>query len=215
MLWSRAIIALTLALAAGSAAAAPSSSCAGKFVGTWQHNPGNIETLTRDGRAICSANAFCLQGTWDCNGNSFIYTNSSGTFTYTMQPNGTITLGSNVMTRISPSAKSAPVSSSSEEPGLIEGKRLLIVQGLIGRIDVAIDLAVTQNIYDNVQQLNRELQDTLANIRAHRALIKRYNDMVSEMNQLAKDQQWPKLQRMMPSFKAVLAEIKALKKKDE
>ena len=109
MFWSRALGTSALILVAGSAIAAPPSSCARKFVGTWQHSTSNIATLTLDGRAICSGNPFCQQGTWTCNGNDLTYTNSSGTFVYTLQPSGVMTYGSIVVTRIGGSG--APVAS--------------------------------------------------------------------------------------------------------
>jgi len=100
MIGLRALGSLVLLLLAGSAWAAPPSSCASKFVGTWQHGSSNIGTLTPDGRAMCTGNAFCVQGTWTCNGNSLTYTNSAGTYVYTLQSSGVMTYGSIVVTRI-------------------------------------------------------------------------------------------------------------------
>lgn len=80
----------TMALAT-AAHAAPPSECASRFVGTWNHQGGfssNMATLTRDGQALCSGNMFCAQGTWTCSGMTVTYTNSAGTFTYTLQPDG-------------------------------------------------------------------------------------------------------------------------------
>lgn len=78
-----------------SAAAAPPASCVNKFAGEWQHGGltgGNRGTLTRDGRAICSQNAACqAEGTWTCAGNTMLYTTSMGSWTYTLQPDGSIT----------------------------------------------------------------------------------------------------------------------------
>jgi len=76
--------AVLLALA-GPAAAAPQSSCAGKFVGEWRHTGENKGTLTADGRAICTEHFGCEQGTWTCSGNTMTYTNSMGTWDYTLQ----------------------------------------------------------------------------------------------------------------------------------
>lgn len=100
MSWWRALASFALFLAAGSAMAAPPSSCASKFIGTWQHGNSNISTLTADGQALCSGNAFCVQGTWTCSGNSLTYYNSLGTYVYTLQPNGDMTYGSIVVRRI-------------------------------------------------------------------------------------------------------------------
>lgn len=100
MIWLRALGSFVLFLIAGNALAAPPSSCANKFIGTWQHGTSNIGTLTPDGRALCSGNAFCVQGTWTCNGNSLTYTNSAGTYVYTLQSDGVMTYGSIMVTRI-------------------------------------------------------------------------------------------------------------------
>lgn len=87
-------------LFASPALAAPPSSCASKFVGTWQHGTSNIGTLRPDGQALCTGNPFCVQGTWTCSGNSLTYTNSAGTYVYTLQSDGVMTYGSIVVTRI-------------------------------------------------------------------------------------------------------------------
>ncbi|MET3336883.1 hypothetical protein ABIF61_005407 [Bradyrhizobium japonicum] len=83
-------------------AAAPPASCAGKFVGRWTHTGGNNSTVTADGRATCEDHAFCVKGehTWTCDGNVFIYTNSVGTWNYTLAPDGrTMSVGTAVATR--------------------------------------------------------------------------------------------------------------------
>lgn len=100
MSWLRTLLPLALILATADAMAAPPSSCASKFVGTWQHGTSNIATLTPDGQALCSGNAFCLQGTWTCSGNSLTYYNGAGTYVYTLQPSGEMTYGSIVVRRI-------------------------------------------------------------------------------------------------------------------
>ncbi|MGJ5096111.1 hypothetical protein ACQR18_28800 [Bradyrhizobium oligotrophicum] len=87
-------------------------------MGTWQHGTSNIGTLTSDGTAACSGNPFCVQGTWTCNGNSLTYTNSAGTYVYTLQSNGVMTYGSIVVTRIGGgSAASARSKSTASAPG--------------------------------------------------------------------------------------------------
>jgi hypothetical protein len=84
------------------ASATPPATCAHKFIGKWQHDTSNIADLTADGRAICSGNPFCTQGTWTCSGDSLTYTTSAGTYVYTLQPSGVMTYGSIVVTRIGP-----------------------------------------------------------------------------------------------------------------
>ncbi|GEO99311.1 hypothetical protein GCM10007887_37830 [Methylobacterium haplocladii] len=81
----------------GSAyAETPSSDCARKFIGTWRHEgatTSNTETLTADGQAICSGNAFCSQGTWSCTGNVAHYQNAGGAWDYVLQPGGQVLQG--------------------------------------------------------------------------------------------------------------------------
>ncbi|NPU15677.1 hypothetical protein HL666_33485 [Bradyrhizobium sp. 83002] len=111
---------VVLYIAAAPALAVPPSSCASKFVGTWQHGTSNIGTLTADGRAACTGNPFCVQGTWTCNGNSLTYTNSAGTYVYTLQSNGVMTYGSIVVTRIGAqgsASASARIKSTAAAPG--------------------------------------------------------------------------------------------------
>lgn len=113
MIWSRIFVSLLLVFLSSNSFAAPPASCAGKFVGTWQHSWTNVETFTRDGQAICSGNPFCQQGTWTCNGNGLIYTNSSGTFTYELQPNGTAVHDSlNYLTRTGAGNEAATANSA-------------------------------------------------------------------------------------------------------
>lgn len=112
---------VAFALIAGPALAAPPSSCASKFVGTWQHGTSNIGTLKPDGQALCTSNPFCVQGAWTCSGNSLTYTNSAGTYVYTLQSDAVMTYGSIEVTRIGgksgadvaaqgkPTAKAAPI----------------------------------------------------------------------------------------------------------
>ncbi len=75
--------------------AAPPSSCAKKFVGTWQHNGiggiKNTAILKANGQAECRDNPACVQGTWTCNGNVLSYNNGMYSTDYTLQPNGTMT----------------------------------------------------------------------------------------------------------------------------
>jgi hypothetical protein len=106
----RSLIATSLLLASiASAAAAPSSNCAGKFVGEWRHSgSGNRGSVMADGRALCSEHPACVQGTWTCSGNVFIYTNPVGTWNYTLAPDGrTMSTGSAVSTRLGPVPASA------------------------------------------------------------------------------------------------------------
>lgn len=82
------IAATLLSVLCSPAFAAPPSSCAAKFIGEWRHTGGNKGTLTPDGRALCSEHAGCVQGSWTCSGNVLTYTNSIGTWNYTLEPDG-------------------------------------------------------------------------------------------------------------------------------
>ena len=118
MLWLRLIIfiALTSFFVQRTASAAPPASCAHKFIGKWQHGTSNQADLTPDGRAICSGNPFCTQGTWTCNGDSLTYTTSAGTYVYMLQPSGVMTYGSITVTRIGPAPAAASQSAKSAKP---------------------------------------------------------------------------------------------------
>jgi len=114
----RHLIATSLLLATlAPAAAAPPSSCAGKFIGEWRHSgSGNRGSVKADGRALCSEHPACVQGTWTCSGNVFTYTNSVGTWDYTLAPDGksmSTNGGAAVATRIG----SAPASARSRDLG--------------------------------------------------------------------------------------------------
>jgi hypothetical protein len=105
----RLLIAASLLLASIASAAAVPSSCAGKFIGEWRHSgSGNRGSVKADGRALCSEHPACVQGTWTCSGNVFIYTNPVGTWNYTLAPDGrTMSTGSAVSTRLGPVPASA------------------------------------------------------------------------------------------------------------
>jgi hypothetical protein len=106
----RSLIASSLLLASlSSASAAPPSSCASKFIGEWRHSgSGNRGSVLPDGRALCSEHPACVQGTWTCEGNVLTYTNSLGSWNYTLAPDGrTMSTGSAVSTRIGPVPASA------------------------------------------------------------------------------------------------------------
>lgn len=101
----RLLIAISLLLMPiAPALAAPPSSCAGKFVGEWRHSgSGNRGSVKADGRALCSEHPACVQGTWTCSGDVLIYTNSLGTWNYTLAPDGrSMSTGTAVATRIGP-----------------------------------------------------------------------------------------------------------------
>jgi hypothetical protein len=67
-----------------------------------------------DGRALCSEHPACVQGTWTCSGNVLTYTNSLGTWNYTLAPDGkSMSTGTAVATRIGP----APASARSRDLG--------------------------------------------------------------------------------------------------
>lgn len=83
------IILLFLLAGAAVAEAAPASSCAARFIGDWRHSgSGDRGTILPDGRALCSEHPACVQGTWTCSGNVLTYTNSEGTWNYTLEPDG-------------------------------------------------------------------------------------------------------------------------------
>lgn len=83
------LVAAVCMLAGTFAQAAPPSSCAGKFIGDWRHSgSGNRGILKPDGQALCSEHPACVQGTWTCSGNVLMYTNSMGTWNYTLAPDG-------------------------------------------------------------------------------------------------------------------------------
>ncbi|MCK1723290.1 hypothetical protein [Bradyrhizobium sp. 141] len=98
------VISLFLLASAAPALAAPPASCAAKFVGDWRHSgSGNRGSVLRDGRALCSEHPACVQGTWTCSGDTFTYTNSLGSWNYTLAPDGrTISTGTATATRIGP-----------------------------------------------------------------------------------------------------------------
>ncbi|MHC4042989.1 hypothetical protein [Bradyrhizobium sp. 23AC] len=104
---------LTLALCT-TAHGQPAASCVGKFVGTWIHHgiagQTNTANLQPDGRALCSDNKNCVEGTWTCSGNVLNYDNGMYKTDYTLQADGTMTArGGIVVTRVGPAPKlSAP-----------------------------------------------------------------------------------------------------------
>lgn len=106
----RSLIASALLLSSiAPAFAAPPASCASKFVGEWRlSGSGNRGSVLPDGRALCSEHPACVQGTWTCSGNVLIYTNSLGSWNYTLAPDGrTMSTGTAVSTRIGPVPASA------------------------------------------------------------------------------------------------------------
>lgn len=114
----RRLIAVSLLLTcAAPAGAAPPSSCAAKFIGEWRHSgSGNRGTVTPDGRALCSEHPSCVQGTWTCSGNVLTYTNSLGSWDYTLAPDGksmSTNGGAAVATRIG----AVPASARSKDLG--------------------------------------------------------------------------------------------------
>ncbi|WP_027526625.1 hypothetical protein [Bradyrhizobium sp. Ec3.3] len=91
----RSIAISLLLICAAPAEAAPPASCAGKFIGVWTHQGiagiMSTSTILGDGRALCSDNSACVQGTWTCSGNVLTYDNGMYKTDYTLQPNGTMT----------------------------------------------------------------------------------------------------------------------------
>jgi len=114
----RFLIAGTLVLTSiPPAGAAPPSSCAGKFIGEWRHSgSGNRGSIMADGRALCSEHPACTQGTWTCSGNVLTYTNSLGTWDYTLAPDGK-SMSSNGGAAVATRIGSAPASARSRDLG--------------------------------------------------------------------------------------------------
>ncbi|MBR0775353.1 hypothetical protein JQ543_19750 [Bradyrhizobium diazoefficiens] len=120
-------VAACLPLALCTAAhAQPAASCAGKFVGTWVHHgiggQTNTSNLHADGRALCSDNTNCVQGTWTCAGNVLTYDNGMYKTDYTLQGNGTMTArGGIVVTRVGAAPKQAREPAGSNSTGACGG----------------------------------------------------------------------------------------------
>lgn len=101
-----------LLLSATCATASPPPDCGKRFIGVWRHQGGfisNTEKLEPGGRAVCSDNVACMQGSWTCRGNELYYTTSMGTSTYVLQPDGTMRYGNNIATRVGQMPKDKPV----------------------------------------------------------------------------------------------------------
>ena len=100
------IVAVTgLALSASVALAAPPSSCAGKFIGTWAY-PGGTTVVAPGGIAYPKCPMCVPTQTWSCSGNTYLFSNSGppGEFSATLSPDGQQLIGGGtVATRVGPS----------------------------------------------------------------------------------------------------------------
>lgn len=201
-----------------AALASPPASCVNKFAGEWNHGGvlgGNRGTLTRDGRAICSQNAFCqAEGTWTCSGNTMQYTTSMGSWTYTLQPDGSITAngGAARATRVGAAPKGAAESQHAkptplpDEPGLRRGPPIMPVNAVRSlQYQVASILAEI-----NLTEIQKWREENAADAR-RRALGDRLSDMRTTLDQAAKEGRWKEVQRLYPPFKRLASQYKAAK----
>lgn len=217
----RIVIAVSILLCTVAAAsAAPPASCVNKFAGEWNHGGalgGNRGTLTRDGRAICSQNAFCqAEGTWTCSGDIMQYTTSMGSWTYTLQPDGSITAngGAARATRVGAAPGGAPrrtanprqttPASLPDEPGLTRGPPIMPVNAVRTlQYQVASILAEI-----NLVEIQKWREDNAADAK-RRALSDRLIDMRNTLDQAVKDGRWQEIQRRYPSFKRLVSQFRA------
>lgn len=95
-----AVAALT-AVAAGVANAAPPSSCAHKFIGTWVY-PGGVTTVAANGMAYPKCPMCVATQTWTCSGNTYLFSNSGppGQFSATLIGPNTLSGSGTVATRV-------------------------------------------------------------------------------------------------------------------
>lgn len=96
------LVAAFLILAASDASAAPPSSCARRFVGTWVY-PGGTTVVAPGGIAYPKCPMCVPTQTWTCEGNTYLFSNSGppGQFSATLSPDGRQLIGSGtVATRV-------------------------------------------------------------------------------------------------------------------
>lgn len=102
-----------------TAEAAPPSSCASKFVGTWTY-PGGTTVIAPNGLAYPKCPMCVPTQTWTCQGNTYLFSNSGppGQFTATLSADGRqLTGGGTIATKVGgvaarPAAEMAPQSNS-------------------------------------------------------------------------------------------------------
>ncbi len=116
--------------------AAPSPSCAGRFVGNWEHKLGATTTnnaeITAGGSVICSGNSGCTQGTWSCTGNVLHYNNGFYDTDYTLVNENLMTArGGITVVRIG----KAPAASAGQEPA----NKCSVIPGNVVRVGCSND----------------------------------------------------------------------------
>lgn len=89
------------AMPVGLAAAAPPSSCAHKFIGTWVY-PGGVTTVAANGMAYPKCPMCVPTQTWTCSGNTYLFSNSGppGQFSATLVGPNTMQGSGVVATRV-------------------------------------------------------------------------------------------------------------------
>jgi hypothetical protein len=85
------------------------------------------------------------------------------------------------------------------------------VQGPVGRILAAVDLALGQYSYDQLAQFNRELGEVVEQNARRSALKQRIIGSLESIRQLAANQQWGQLQRSLRTYNALKAQYLAMK----
>lgn len=216
-------VSATVLLQTASLMAAPPASCARRFIGEWSHSAGTT-TISANGRMYphCSVSCVAVQ-TWTCDGNTITFSNGEGPpgeFTGTMIDTNHIQGSTWTSTRVggaprpvspSPETDARPPVVPKSEPGLIQGRRFNIVQGPVGRILAAVDLALGQYSYDQLAQFNRELGEVVEQNARRSALKQRIIGSLESIRQLAANQQWGQLQRSLRTYNALKAQYLAMK----
>jgi len=93
------------------------------------------------------------------------------------------------------------------EPGLIEGRRVIFVQGLLAKLDIA----VAEYNAEQISIIQKDIGDLIAAQKKKNALSHRILDMRDTLDRLASEQKWPELQRIYPTYKALTKEWAAMK----
>src|ERR1051326_7818988 len=198
------------------AVAAPPANCASKFVGTWSY-AGGVTVVSPNGLAYPKCPMCVSVQTWTCQGNTFLFSNSGppGQFSGTLIDPNHVQGPSWVATRVggprpatrapNEAPKSTPSVANVEEPGLIEGRRFNLVQGPVGRILTAVDIALAKYNYDQLAQFKRELDEVVEQHAKRQALKQRLAASLENIQRLAADQQWGKIERSLPTYRAIKA----------
>ncbi|MGH6826225.1 hypothetical protein [Methyloceanibacter sp.] len=196
-----------VAFFSNAALAAPPSSCAAKFVGTWSY-AGGTTTVNADG----TANPHCLAcvsvQTWTCQGNTYLFSNSGppGQFSATlvdpthMQGSGVIATRVGAAPAVAGQQASKPKAGteSPQEPGLIEGNRL-------GRLTTR----AKREAYDIAQQmLTTAMAQWLDRANENLDLKERIRDKAAAMNNAAAEGRWRQAQHEYDTLKPLIAEAK-------